>query len=910
MTVTLILTHENADFDAVAAQLAAAKLDPGAIPVLSRRLNRNVQNFLTLYGDTLPFVHPDQLTRKRIEKVTVVDTQSYGTVRGMRPDTPIHIIDHHPLMKDLEPHQHYAGEPLGATTTLLVEQMREQQTTLTPLEATLLALGIYEDTGSLVFGTTTARDLSAAAWLLERGANLDIVRDFLEHPLSDDQIALYNRLLEGSQTYEISGYVVLIAVAKINRNVEEIATLAHKIREAYDASAIVLLVAMKDTVQLVARSTVEDIDVGQIAAAFGGGGHGRAAAAQIHDRSLEQVQGQLVDMLPNIVHPSVRVSDLMSWGVQTIKPDDTVQDAAARMQRFGHEGYPVVSKGKVIGLLTRRAVDRAINHGLAKKPVRQVMDSGAIMVRLDDSMETVQQIMMQSGWGQVPVVDNDDKLLGIVTRTDLIKRWGQHQTSDTYSNHIQQRMRETLPAGLLTLLEAIGAEAQAQNVGLYAVGGFVRDLLLGKANMDIDLVVEGDKDAIALGEALKARYGGKLEKHDSFRTAKWLLDESVAKAVAALTPDPSPPGRGESAHHDSQGGEVNIWPPFIDFVTARREFYEEPAALPVVEQGSIKLDLHRRDFTINTLAIRLSPAPFKLLDFWGGERDIQRKIIRVIHSLSFIDDATRMLRAARFEQRLDFQIEPNTEALFADALPYIQRVSGDRLRHEIDLILQEAEPEKALRRLHALGILRAIDPQLTFDEWLASAFIAARWQFAQVTSPPALRSTNRAGESDVHRLTADLPTAYWIILVCRIENIEALAQRLQLSQALTRQMMQGRSVYRALPDLDQPLKPSKVADRLDNLSDNVLIAGWAIASTPTAREQIAQYARVWRHQHPTITGKDLLALGLRPGPIIGTLLTRLRRAWLDGQITTPAQERTTLERWITEEARGSTHDGD
>ena len=166
MTVTLILTHENADFDAVAAQLAAAKLDPGAIPVLSRRLNRNVQNFLTLYGNALPFVHPDQLTRKRIEKVTVVDTQSYGTVRGMRPDTPINIIDHHPLMKALEPHQHYTGEPLGATTSLLVEQMRELQTTLTPIEATLLALGIYEDTGSLVYGTTTARDLIAAAWLL------------------------------------------------------------------------------------------------------------------------------------------------------------------------------------------------------------------------------------------------------------------------------------------------------------------------------------------------------------------------------------------------------------------------------------------------------------------------------------------------------------------------------------------------------------------------------------------------------------------------------------------------------------------------------------------------------------------------------------------------------------------------
>jgi tRNA nucleotidyltransferase (CCA-adding enzyme) len=810
MTVTLILTHENADFDAVAAQLAAARLDPPSIPVLSRRLNRNVQHFLTLYGEGLPFVRADDLKRRHVDQVTVVDTQAYPTVRGMRPDTPVYIIDHHPLAGELAPYQQYTGEPLGATTTLLVEQIRARPLALTPIEATLLALGIYEDTGSLVYGTTTARDVRAVAWLIEQGANLDIVRDFLIHPLSEEQQALFSQLVGNVQAFELGGYVILVTSATCDQTVEEIATLAHKLRDTYDASAIILLVAMEDYVQLVARSTVDNIDVSQVAAQFGGGGHGRAAAAMIRNTSLERVQARLVELLPGLVRPAVRVEELMSWGVQTITPDDTVQEALTRMQRFGHEGYPVVADGQIVGLLTRRSVDRATSHGLSQKPVGQVMESGAVSVRLDDSIETLQQVMMQSGWGQIPVVNQDGKILGIVTRTDLIKRWGQRQAPDARNGEIVQRMRAALPAGLNRLLESIAVEAQAQDLGLYVVGGFVRDLLLGTVNMDIDLVAEGN--AVGLAQALQASYGGKIHFHPRFGTAKWLLDEQVAQRLGVQFAD---------------------WPPFVDFATARREFYEEPAALPVVEQGSIKLDLHRRDFTINTLAIRLSPAPFgKLLDFYGGEPDLRRRIIRVLHSLSFIDDATRLLRAVRFEQRLDFTIEANTEALFVDALPFVQRLTGERLRHELDLILEEARPEKVLRRLYNLGVLETIDERLEFDEWLEAAFAAARWQFAQ----PAWAHPQ-----------VDVTDVYWIILACRLENPSGLTARLQMPHALAAHIVQGQHAYLAMPDLSESRLPSEVVERLGGLSEQALVAAWAVAPTQLSRQNIVDYAQRLRY---------------------------------------------------------------
>ncbi len=282
----LILTHDNADFDAIASLMAAYKLDPEAVPVLPGRVNRNVERFLTLYGGELPFVQRDDLRRGGpVESVTVVDTQSFSTARGMRRETPVHFIDHHPLTRELAPNQTYTGDPVGAATTLLVEQIHRQDVPLSPLEATLLMLGIYEDTGSLLYGTTTARDVRCAAWLLDCGANLDSVRDFLQHRLTPEQQTLYDQLIENVESHMVSGHVVMLACAIAPQPVDEIATLAHKLRELYEPSAIFVLVQLNGDIQLVARGTTDAIDVSIIARRFGGGGHARAAAALIRNRN-------------------------------------------------------------------------------------------------------------------------------------------------------------------------------------------------------------------------------------------------------------------------------------------------------------------------------------------------------------------------------------------------------------------------------------------------------------------------------------------------------------------------------------------------------------------------------------------------------------------------------------------------
>jgi len=866
IVMELILTHENADFDAVAAQLAAHKLNPAAHPVVPRRANRNVRHFLTLYWDELPFVRAEDLPRAHVDRATLVDTQSAITVRGMDAHTTIQIIDHHPLGRELSPGWTYAGDEVGATTTLFVERIQAAGLHLTPVEATLLLLGIYEDTGSLSYLTTTVRDVRCAAWLLEQGASLAVVNSFLHHPLSEEQRRLYDRLVEAAEAHQIAGQSVIIACAEADGLAEEISTLAHKLRDLFDPAALFVLVQLDDHVQMVARSATDRIDVARIAGQFGGGGHPRAAAALIRDTPLADVRRRLLDVLPDHIQPAMTVGQIMSRGVQTLTPQTTVREAARRMRRTGHEGYPVVRDGQVVGLLTRRAVDRAIQHKLEGATVDRFMDRGEVTVSPDEPIERVGQVMMEHGWGQVPVVSSGH-VIGVVTRTDLLKVWSGTPTHHPRREDISRLLEQALPLPLLNLVREAGQIGAEMGYAVYFVGGLVRDLLLGQPITDVDLVVEGD--AIALARALAQRHGGRVRSHARFGTAKWFLP-------------PLKPGEEKAG-----GG-----PETLDFVTARTEFYESPSALPEVERGSIKLDLHRRDFTINTLAIALAPDHYgELLDFWGGERDLHNGVIRVLHSLSFVDDPTRMLRAAQLEGRLGFRIEPRTEELIGHALPMLDRVSGDRIRHELEAILGEAQPERALARLDALGVLHRIQPALMFDAWLADKFAELRRAVSAGPWKPA------AGEA-----APDLIFPYFGLLIYRLEpdDLSATLRRLKVRHQTTQDVQQIHALKPILADLSQLRSNSAIDRALSPFADRVLLVGWVATDDPTARSQIERYRRELRPLEPALDGHALRAMGLTPGPLFKYILARLRAARLDGEVKTEAEEQALVEKMVRE----------
>jgi tRNA nucleotidyltransferase (CCA-adding enzyme) len=901
---TVILTHEHADFDALASLLGASLIFPGAIPVLPRTINRNGRAFLSLYKNQFPFIEPKEMPRGDVDLAILVDTRSFNSAKGMDKQTQFLVIDHHSVDDPLPDGWHCWEEGLGpmdvgANATLLVEKLMAQDLDLSPIAATLLALGIYEDTGSLIYKSTTHRDLRCAAWLLEQGANLEVINRFMNYPLSEDQLTLSQQLADASEHLEIVGQSIVIATGRAPGFKDELSALAHKLRDLYDADGIFIIVDLGDRIQVVARSTTDAVNVGKVTEELGGGGHNRAAAALVREGDLDEVRQRVISLLRKYTHPPATVRQIMSRGrPQLLPPNMAVEDAVQHMRRWGHEGFPVVreddGKEELVGILTRREADRAIDHKLGSRPVHKVMSAGDITIRPDAPIEELHRLMIESGWGQIPVVDDEGKIIGIVTRTDLIKLWADVGPISEQLPDVTRQLSETLSPTQYHLLQMAGETAGGMGYSVYVVGGFVRDLLLDRAKdrngvLDMDIVIEGD--AIELIEAMRRQYGGRVVTHQRFGTAKWILDDPGAPVHAELL------------------AEADDLPAHLDFVTARTEFYTEPTVLPTVAQGSIKLDLHRRDFTINTLAIVLTPDRWgDLLDFYGGLSDLRRGVIRVLHSLSFVDDATRILRAVRYEQRFNFSIEPRTLELLRDAVELIDRVSPARIRHELERMLQEDLPEKAMRRLDELGVLSTIQPQWQVDDALESHFAALRAR-SQSDDPLARAAFDPERGEPIVRL-------YWGLLVYPLlpatqppENDEVdeaqpstgpddeIIARLMLRGDTQRVMRKLRHLKAHLPELCDPSTlPSRIVAILDRATPAALLLLSLVEDDPLLHERLHRYIETWQHIRPSLDGHALRRMGLRPGPVYGEILSQLRAALLNGEIEAGEDEHALVER--------------
>lgn len=907
-SLEVILTHEHTDFDALASLLGAALLHPQAIPVLPRRLNRNVHSFLALYKNHFPFITHKDLPQGKVERAILVDARAVNWVRGMDNKTELQIIDHHTDPDEsLPPNATLHSEPVGANTTLLVELLMRTPAgaaapvKLSAVQATLLALGIHEDTGSLTYPSTTHRDARCLAWLMEteRGVNLEVLGRFLNHPLSDAQRNLLETLIEQSEFHKIAGHTVVLSHARATGFSDELSALVGRLRNHHEADAIFMVVELDDIVQMVARSLTDDIDVGKVARALGGGGHTRAAAAPIDTtsqtksdteshangnaaqaQSLHSIVEHILAEVKRNTRPAITVAQIMSIGrPQTLPPDLAVEEAAALMSRYGHEGFPVIQQAdtgeeKILGVLTRREADRAINHKMGEQPVSRFMRAGNVSISAQASIHELRRLMTESNWGQIPVVDENDHILGIVTRTDLIKLWDETALPTSHAQAIAQKLESVLNPQDVALLRLLGIEVEKLHFSVYIVGGFVRDLLLNHSTtplsaLDMDIVIEGD--AIAFARRMESLYGGRVVPHRRFNTAKWILN------------DPQSPVDTARLYQDlgNQSAESSL-PEHLDFISARTEFYTAPTALPTVEESSIKLDLHRRDFTINTLAISLNPPRWgELLDFYGGLRDLEEHVIRVLHSLSFVDDPTRILRAIRYEQRFSFQIEPRTLELLLDAVELLDRVTPARVRHELERILHEKTPEDALQRLDELGILRAIHPALRFDAKTAHTLAALRTVYADETARPELTA-------------APIDELNWGILALGLDHEEqsTLSERLGL-QGTTQQLLHGlaklRSKRETLSAAD--LRPSQIVEELDSIPPAALaLAELLPDQEPGLRHLLGAYLDQWQHIHPDLNGHDLRAMGLPAGPIYRTILTTLRNRRLDGQIQSRDEE--------------------
>ncbi len=818
----------------------ARRVHPGARICIPDTLSREVRACVTLYRDRLDPVAVQDAALETLEELIVVDTADrtrLGLLARRALHVPVVVYDHHPppASEDALPLGRGISERVGATVTLLARELQRRGDPLPADLASLALLGLHEDTGGFRYDLTTPEDHEAAAWLMRRGGTLALVRRFTRSVRSEAHVAFRDAVLEHADLREVAERPVVVASLDWPTYLADVASVTADLLDAHPADAAVLVVRMGDRTLTFARATGSRFDVAAaLREAVGGGGHPGAAFARSRDARAD-VEARVLAALARHARPARHARDVMSTPVRTVPPDATVHEASEVLLRYGHGGLPVVTPGTgvVEGVVSRRDLERALHHGLGRSPVSGFMGRPAITAPVDATLDALEAIALRNGVGRLPIVEGD-MLVGIVTRSDLLA--ARHQEARPPTGEDAGGLVGGLEGGLEGALQRVLARIEAQAGGsvqrlvealpsgasLYLVGGSVRDALLGASLNDLDLVVEGAAASV-LVQAL-ASEGERNVQHDAFGTASVSLPGGLR----------------------------------IDVATAREERYDAPGALPRVESSDVRRDLARRDFTVNAMAVRLAPLPPELLDPFGGAADLSRSVLRTLHPLSFSEDATRIVRGARLAARLGFTFT-------SDAVEQVQRalreghavaVSAERLRSELRLTLEDAEPHRAFAVLHEMGALEALYG-LAFPEGLLEGLDALRREGREVPG-----------------------TAYLLAMLLPLdaEDVSAFVARFHL-----------------------PLRRAQVTANLRRLlageepGDEVLTslgrAGRAVLEASGEPHQSRVRAFESLSGRRRLRGRDLLELGLAPGPRVGRILEEVARARLDGRVRSFEEER-------------------
>ena len=860
----IITSHTNADFDALASMVAAKKLYPGAKLVFAGSQEKSMRDFFV--ESTAYIIETERLRNVDVEKITrliIVDNRNphrLGKLDGAlgRPGVTVHLYDHHPHTEGDIRGEVEVIEEVGATTTLMVELLRKREIEISPVEATIFALGIYEETGSLTYHSTTERDALAAAYLIGRGANLNVVADFISRDLTPEQVDVLADLMTAAKRYDINGVDVVIAAVATPHFIPDLAALAHQMQANDGLNALFLVVQSGEKTHIIGRTRIPQVNAGKVLEPLGGGGHLTAASAVAHLTYLE-ARERLIDILKHHIKPGKVAADIMTSPVKTIASGTLLEQANEDMTRFSVNVLPVLAAKQFLGIITREVVQKALFHGLGKHTVDEFMSTGIPVVGPDIPMGSVEQIMIGERQRFMPVIDRDGVLTGAITRTDLLRSLHEERFSRTgrlpsepeshQIRNIRNMFEERVPPVVRSALKSVGDVADESGFPVYLVGGIIRDLFLRTANYDVDIVVEGD--GITFAGMLVKKMGGRMKTHQKFGTAIVVLPDGLK----------------------------------IDIATARLEYYESPAALPTVELSSIKKDLYRRDFTINTLAVRLNGSHFgELIDFFGGLRDIKERTLRILHNLSFVEDPTRVFRAIRFEQRFDFSISKHTQNLIKSAvnMKLFDRLSGERIYDELVLMFSELDPLKVLRRMRELDLLKFLHPGLRFSAELERLFIS----IGETLTWYRLLYLN---------MQAERWFVYLMGLFDRLKDdaVQEALERLSVPPRIRKRIMASREHCREVLFefyRNDHIPASRVYDLLRPLDIEQILVMMAKARKEPAKKYISLYLTHLQDVRVTLTGDTLKELGLPPGPRYKKILSGLLDAKLDGTVSTKEDE--------------------
>jgi tRNA nucleotidyltransferase (CCA-adding enzyme) len=830
--VKVVVSHSNMDFDALASMALARLLHPGAVAVVLGGFEDQVRTFVRLYRKHLELVDAGDVALEEVSELIVVDTADPKRIAPfdeLFERVPVTVYDHHPKVRPSIPAGAGLCRQVGATTTILTLLLKVQNVAIPAELASLGLLGIHEDTGNLSYALTTPDDYEAAAHLLRSGGRLELVREFSKERYSAELRSVLQRLLETAEEHLVKDRRVVVASYVGKDYVSGIAPLSHRLMEFFDADAVLIAACMDGRSLLIARAKADTIDVGAALETLGGGGHAVAAFASTQLPLDDAIRRALEAFSAHAARPRT-AGELMSQPVISIHETATLLEARDRLERHGYSGLTVVDgRGKLVGTISRREIDRALRHGLGAHAVKSFMNKTLITANEATSQRELERLIQEHDVGRVPIV-RDDQLVGIVTRSDLLgalhrKGEGKGQGEED----LAWQVLASLPAAAAEVLD----EAKRQLAGgtLYLVGGTVRDALLKVGMQDLDLVVEGD-DAERLGSALQARLGGQLACHFGFGTCALTLPGSLT----------------------------------IDIATAREEYYSHPGALPEVSPSSLQRDLARRDFSLNAIALRVAPEPLEVIDPFGGLEDLADRCLRSLHSLSFVEDPTRILRGARLAARLGLRFHPDTRAQVPAALApqVLRQVSKSRLRQELLLCCAERQVAPVMALLDDLEVVGAV-----FSIRLDLALIS---------------------RLDEMRAISDLPDESYM-----------LALLLGFSEEELRQSADTFFWPKRWLEALKVLREARAVNKIDEAAAMSLDpAARAVlrALGPELSAQLARYEAQAGRQR--LRGRDVLDLGLGEGPEVGKVLAEVKRARADGRAASFEEELELARRLVAE----------
>lgn len=816
----IITSHANLDLDGFASMVLAKKLYPNALITFSGNLSKTVKSIATLYHDKFDFYKAKDIDSRDINKLIIVDTSDLERIdklgKNLKKDIEIVIYDHHKQSKESVYYK-----PYGANVTNLLEHIIKKDIKINNHEATIALMGIYEDTGYFTFDTTTPKDLAMASYLLDNGANLSLVNEYVKKSLSKKEIDILLEFLENGNIINKNGYQIFISSIKSKHFFRGLDSIINKIMELENFAAAFLIYGSFDKTSIIARSSLKTFDISKIIKNFGGNGHYCAASAATHDITHNDIMEKLFFLINNTEISVMKAKDIMQSPIKTVEEDFKIKDIYKLMKRFGYNGMPVAIGKEIKGIISRRDIDRAMIHGFANAPASAYMTRSVVTANIDDSIDYVKGLIIQNEIGRIPILDNN-QLVGIITRSDILRsiyKENKNLENKKFEKKIDKVNIDlsSLPKDVLNIFNEFSNIADHRNEKIYLVGGMVRDLILGINNLDIDIVVEGDATYFAKDAFIKLK-AQDLVIHDKFKTAILIINDNLK----------------------------------IDIASSRIEYYEYPTQLPNVEFGSIEQDLYRRDFSINAMALSLCKGNFgEILDYYKGYEDIKDKSIKVLHNLSFIEDPTRIIRIIRFAARLDFSIASDTQNFMINAINegFLDKISWPRVKKEIFKILKEENPLKAIDLMFKFNIIKSIHPSIIKKDKLKKDLINIQNNRDYIINHGA---------------------KIWIVfLLAMLEELnkselDFVLNRFRFSQKFIDKYDYGVNMRnRIINSLNASENNSEIYKILSPLPKEVIFLIYCLGQSKI-KNRINNYLENTLKQKPIITGESLIKIGFIP----------------------------------------------